>query len=687
MAEACPSPEFRCLLCQEVYENPRELPCGHTFCSPCLTTYIQAEHVCADEDRHYFPCPVCDNPITPRDPSIHVNTWGTSFPINHLFLNHTKQTSYDQTCEACLRAEESSSAEVWCTDCAEMLCKDCKTYHKRSKVSSKHKLVTIDRESGGIKGIIVNDICPNHNTKPFDFYCVDHGSLCCSDCVSLTHRNCNNVKQLDDLVQTATPGQNDIDKEWEEIQEESKKMLEDDNSQMNKINSKEKEESAKMTHVIQRAKDKLDDLNAAFQLDLAHKYNSYRQQITSRLRCVSKFNTNAENSHLLMLCLETQGSDRQTFITREQTKHQLSGHYRRMDQNTKKLPNTFDITLKIGQIVDEIMKVTTVGAVDATSTISLTSQHANACIGSLLDTINSKPPPVTSVDFSSASDLTDSLQRIPVISPPTVALLDVWERSISCVKTIHGSKLRGSVTPFLISGFFTDNGQLLITDSDNKRLLLFDDNYSLVKEYNVKGKPLDVTRGRVADEIFVSLFEGQLLKCTLRNGQLSVTKMITCPPGTLGIAVHGDNIYAGTSEGVEVLSLDGVAIRSIKQSGGNSCLAISSSKARLYHKDNNDIVCRRLDNDAVVYRYKDRRLMYPGGIGLDRDDNLYISGSLSRNVYLVSPDGSRGKALLTKLDGINKPYGIIVHPTKQEFVVTSVHESVSFEVYRFNNNA
>ncbi|XP_021361935.1 uncharacterized protein LOC110455852 [Mizuhopecten yessoensis] len=568
-----------------------------------------------------------------------------------------------------------------------MLCKDCKTCHKRSKVSNKHKLVPIDRESGGIKRIIVNDICPNHNTKPLDFYCVDHGSLCCSDCVSLTHRNCNNVKQLDDLVQTATPGQNDIDKEWEGVQEESKKMFEDGNSQINHINSTEREVSAKMTRVIQQAQDKLDDHNAAFQSDLAHKCNSHRQQITSRLRCVSKFNTNAENSHLLMLCLETQGSDRQTFITREQTKNQLTGHYRRMDQNTKELPNTFDITLKIGQIVDEIMKVTTVGDVDVTSTMSLTSQNANACIGSLLQTIISTPSPASSVDFSSASDLTDSLQRIPVISPPTTALVDVWERSVSCVKTVQRSTLGGFVKPFLISGIVTDNGQLLTTDRDNQRLLLFDDNYSLVKKYKVDESPLDVTRGPATDEIFVSLFGGQILKCTLRNDQLSVTKRITCPLGTLGIAVHGDNIYAGTDKGLKVLSMDGEVIRSITKSGGDTYFALSTSKARVYHRDNDDILCRRLDNDAVVYRYKDRRLNYPGSIGLDRDDNVYVCGLISRNVYLVSPDGSRGKALLTKLSGINEPYGIIVHPTKQEFIVTSLHESVSFEVYRFNKNA
>ena len=42
------------------------------------------------------------------------------------------------------------------------------------------------------------DICQEHN-KPFEYVCVDHNQLCCSKCVIVLHRRCNevNVKQTE----------------------------------------------------------------------------------------------------------------------------------------------------------------------------------------------------------------------------------------------------------------------------------------------------------------------------------------------------------------------------------------------------------------------------------------------------------------------------------------------------------
>ncbi|XP_033756136.1 LOW QUALITY PROTEIN: uncharacterized protein LOC117338881, partial [Pecten maximus] len=197
----------------------------------------------------------------------------------------------------------------------------------------------------------------------------------------------------------------------------------------------------------------------------------------------------------------------------------------------------------------------------------------------------------------------------------------------------------------------------------------------------------DIARGRTADEIFVAVNEIQILRGTLQNGQLSVINTISSLPSTCGIAVLGDNILVGTYDSVKVMSIDGNITKSIKKGGRYTYLAVSTSKSTVYHIDNNDVVCRRLDSDAVVYRYSDPGLRDPVGIGLDRDNNVYVCGQRSNNVFLVSPDGSLGRVLLSKLSGITSPWCIVVHPTKQEFVVTSNQESTALEVYKFSDNS
>ncbi|XP_033757395.1 uncharacterized protein LOC117339795 [Pecten maximus] len=688
MAEADPRPEYRCLICTSPYKEPRLLPCGHTFCCRCLTSYIEAELVTADEDRHFFPCPVCEAPINHYGGNPTVSTWATCFPKNNSLVSLTAQSSGVLFCEPCLRGKESNSAEVTCTECDEKLCKQCRICHERNKATAAHQLVSISGNVGQLCDVKVYEICHKHSGKPLDVYCIDHSAMCCSICVSVSHRQCNNVKPMEDVIKKTMAKQSPGEREWKELTEETKKMLDEDDLGITTLNAKEKEASAEMTDRIQKAKDKLDSLNIRFQSDLEDKCGIYRQQLLSRRKYINTFNINAENSHLLTSRSDQQLSERQRFFVREQTNNQISGHYRRMDQNTKKEPNRFDITLKLEETIDEIMKMTTAGNVDVTSTLSPVSQNANGRICSLIGSLLSTPSATTLSDSTSTSDLMGSLQHLTVQTTPVTAAVDVWTGSVSCVHTVNTSTLRGEDTPWLTGGIFTDNNELLITDYCNRRLVLFDDKYSYTREYKVNGRPTDIARGRTADEIFVAVDKKQIRRYTLQNGQLSVINTISSPLNTCGIAVQGDNILVGTEDSVKVMSIDGKVTKSIKRGGYNTYLAVSASKSTVYHTYNNDVVCRRLDSDAVVYRYRDPGLNDPVGIGLDRDDNVYVCGFRSGNVYLISPDGSRGRVLMSQLSGITRPCCIVVHQTKQEFVVTSSNqESTTLEVYKFTDNS
>ncbi|XP_033725753.1 tripartite motif-containing protein 45-like [Pecten maximus] len=464
MAEADPRPEYRCLMCTSPYKEPRLLPCGHTFCCRCLTSYIEAEHVTADEDRHFFPCPVCEAPINPDDGNTAVSTWATCFLKNDFLVSSIAQSADVLFCAPCLRWKESNPAEVTCTECEEKLCKQCRICHERNKATAAHRLVSISGNVGQLCDVKVYEICHQHSGKPLDVYCVDHSAMCCSICVSVSHRQCNNVKPMEDVIKKTMAKQSLGETEWKELTEETKKMLDEDDLGITTLNAREKEVSAEMTDRIQKAKDKLDNLNARFQSDLAGQCRTYRQQLLNRRKNVNTFHINAENSHLLMSRSDQQLSERHRFFVREQTKSQISGHYRRMDQNTKKETNQFDITLKLQETIDEIMKMTTAGNVDVTSTLSPVSQNANGRICSLIGSLLLTPSASAFSDSTSTSDLTGSLQHLTVQTTPVTAAVDVWTGSVSCVHTVNTSTLRGERTPWLMGGIFTDNNELLITD-------------------------------------------------------------------------------------------------------------------------------------------------------------------------------------------------------------------------------
>ncbi|XP_069140465.1 E3 ubiquitin-protein ligase Midline-1-like [Argopecten irradians] len=555
MAEAVQIHKYRCLICTETYMEPRLLLCGHTFCCQCLSSYISAEYVTADE-KLYFPCPVCEIPIFNDDVNADISAWTTCLPKNDFLASSTTQISDAQFCEPCLRGNESNLAEVTCVECDEHLCKHCKIHHERSKPSATHHITSISGNVGQLAGVY--EICHQHDGKPLELYCIDHSTMCCNTCVLVSHRQCNNVKPMKDVITKSKAKLHPVEAILKEVTEETKKMIEEDDLGIAALNAKEKEVLTGMTSRIEKAKDKLDNLKKIFQSNIVGKFKECREQILSRQKCVHVFRINAENSHQLMLDVDQHLPDRHQFAMREHTKNQISGHYRQMDKNTKTKLNRFDVTLKIDAMIDTIMTMTSICDVEIISSLSSASQKANGRISSLIGSLLSTTLVSTCFDRTVNADLVGSLQK--VLTTTVTTPVDVWTGLVSCAHTVNANILGIEDRPWLTGGIFTENNELLITDHSNKRLLLLDDNYSFQREYNVDGRPTDIARGHTPDEIFVAVNQTSILRCTLRNGQLSEISRISGPPDTWGIAVHGDNILAGTPGSVKVMSVEGKVI-------------------------------------------------------------------------------------------------------------------------------
>ncbi|KAH3807227.1 hypothetical protein DPMN_135562 [Dreissena polymorpha] len=98
-------------------------------------------------------------------------------------------------CEPCVRNESSNYATVFCKECKELLCDECKKPHTIYR-PGKHKLVSIlDMNTASVVSEMRGtDICEEHGMK-IEFYCEDHDKLCCSTCV-LMHRKYDHVYEI-----------------------------------------------------------------------------------------------------------------------------------------------------------------------------------------------------------------------------------------------------------------------------------------------------------------------------------------------------------------------------------------------------------------------------------------------------------------------------------------------------------
>lgn len=72
-----------CSICMEIFENPRQLPCQHTYCEKCLTLHIKRNSKDRRKTGGRFNCPICRKEILLKQSQYD----GSLFPSNLTVLS------------------------------------------------------------------------------------------------------------------------------------------------------------------------------------------------------------------------------------------------------------------------------------------------------------------------------------------------------------------------------------------------------------------------------------------------------------------------------------------------------------------------------------------------------------------------------------------------------------------------
>ncbi|OWF36533.1 E3 ubiquitin-protein ligase TRIM13-like [Mizuhopecten yessoensis] len=135
MAEGGLPPELdlhllECPICLERLQQPKSLPCLHSFCQDCLGTYITKGVSGKMASATSFPCPVCRRMIPPGNQAETKDKWAEQFPTNTVidYLIQLKESSsvplYCKTCH--IKGNLNNPASFWCKAMNENLCDICK---------------------------------------------------------------------------------------------------------------------------------------------------------------------------------------------------------------------------------------------------------------------------------------------------------------------------------------------------------------------------------------------------------------------------------------------------------------------------------------------------------------------------------------------------------------------------------
>ena len=258
-----------CPICYQLFNNPKYLPCHHSYCEQCLEKM---------QVRFKIICPECRKEAT--IPAGGVKDLPNNFFINRmvdeLVLKRKVEGEEEVKCDEC---DEDEAVVAYCPECNMFFCHTCNESHKRSKRFRGHAIVPLT-ELRYNKDVIIQPkakalICKEHDIELL-FYCEPCEQLICMYCTVKEHNghNHNTVKKMatkhrtelnkvtapvDKMIRDLSEAHDNIDKMKKKIRrqgEEVDKKIDQHYNELVKKLMKQKEQLKQQAHDAVSQKEK-----------------------------------------------------------------------------------------------------------------------------------------------------------------------------------------------------------------------------------------------------------------------------------------------------------------------------------------------------------------------------------------------------------------------------------------------
>ena len=178
--------EAECPLCLETVNNPKTLPCLHSFCLECLDKHAGFAR---RQLQATIKCPVCQTCFQIPEGDSFKNL-PTSYHLNRLVdvLALKDSGAQAQKCGSC---DENNTASSYCFVCKSFLCTPCFEAHQRLKATRGHRNVVIEKlQAQDVEDLINRPVmCSQqyHENQPLEFYCEECKVPICHKCSVVSH--------------------------------------------------------------------------------------------------------------------------------------------------------------------------------------------------------------------------------------------------------------------------------------------------------------------------------------------------------------------------------------------------------------------------------------------------------------------------------------------------------------------
>jgi hypothetical protein len=214
-------------------------------------------------------------------------------------------------------------------------------------------------------------------------------------------------------------------------------------------------------------------------------------------------------------------------------------------------------------------------------------------------------------------------------------------------------KLKHGVQYMLTDMAVNSDNKLLLCNyySSHPKVYIYKDYKTYEDEISFNSQPCCITVVPCTDKAVVTL-PGENSIQFINTTNNTKDNKINIGEWCHGVTAVKDKIYIGGYGKVLILNTDGSRVREITTDGGNYNLLYNERNDQLLLRQIRRLCCINLDGH-VIYRYD---ILGNLGLAVDQQGHVYISGA--DDIHRLSPDGTFRDIVLSKHDGVDRPWGI-----------------------------
>ncbi|XP_071178457.1 E3 ubiquitin-protein ligase TRIM71-like [Mytilus edulis] len=540
-------------------------------------------------------------------------------------------------CDPCTKANLSVSATRYCSDCEERLCPACVESHARFKAFTSHHVIDLSSIDLNIP-VSAKKICNLHPDMLLDYYCTDHGIVCCRACIPKEHRKCEKVLPFEHASKHVKKSAlfTDVMQDIYQLITTLKNLQDNRESNLQRLSKTKSVITKQISEVKSRLLKQIDDLERDLQTELTSLQRKHETEINMQKEEITKVLNSLKTKQKEIDFLKNHGSNNQIF----HALHQHVSIIKSAEVNVQKMvSSSHEIDI----------------AFDAKKDIRID------LFGQLSETVKPCQVQYKSKKFQQAQIMTEKIKRIVKFEKDTEV------------------KLKAGLVSLTDLAITVDN-KLLLTNwsSSDPKLYVYRDCKDYETEIILSSPPFGVVVLHGKDRAVVTLpFEEsiQFINTANMTKDDKVKVSFTCYSITAG----RDRIYVGGNDGtIKVLDTNGTILKLIKQGSGDIYfLLYDDCHEQFFVRSYNKLQCFKLDG-TLVYS---KDVSGTAGVTLDRKGNIYYGGYNTSNIQRMSSDGENCEEMLKKDDGIDRPYGMCFN---NDFTTLFVINNVSTSVFVYN---